>query len=225
MNQPNSDSSGKWFAAAIVGVFVIGLFGIAAAMTLGQKDDIDNLPSTAAVELIGDALPALPSSATGGGIITTAETDPAAGMKAPDIIGTNFQGETVSIVADGRPKAVFFLAHWCGHCQNEVPSVVNAAELGLKPEGIDFYAVSTAVNPTRGNHPPSRWLRDEGWEFPTIRDSDTSEALAAYGQGGFPFVVYLDGDNNVLFRSSGELDPTVAAGLWLQTAESANSVG
>lgn len=217
MTHPNQDNSGKWFMFAILAIFVLGGLGVAAAVSLGGGDDIDGLLSTAPVEVSGE--PLLPMSAGG---VTTAETDPAAGMVAPDLVGTDFFGEEVSITADGTPKIIYFVAHWCPHCQREVPSVVELVEQGLVPEGVDIYTVSTAVDATRGNHPPSVWLDEEGWEFPVIRDNGDSAAYAAYGAAGFPYTVYLDGENKVLFRSSGSLDQATTLQLWGLTAASAS---
>jgi hypothetical protein len=33
-------------------------------------------------------------------------------MAMPEIQGEDFQGNTVSITNDGRPKAIILLAHW-----------------------------------------------------------------------------------------------------------------
>lgn len=216
MTQPKSDSSGRWFILAILGVFVLGGLGIAVAVNKGGTDDVDNLAAVAPVDVLGDAIPAMPQGVN----ITTPDSDPAVGMKAPELVGTDFTGEEVSIKADGRPKVIFFLAHWCPHCQQEVPQVISLSEDGSKPEGVDFYAVSTAVDASLANYPPARWLGNENWSFPIVRDNATSDAHEAYGQGGFPYTVYLDGDNNVLFRSAGQLQPAVAIELWNLTAAS-----
>ena len=56
-----------------------------------------------------------------------------------------------------------------------------------------------------GHYPPSSWLASEGvGDVPTIADDENSSALAAYGAGGFPYMVYLDGTNKVLLRTAGE---------------------
>ncbi len=216
MTQPKTDSSGKWFLLSVVAIFILGAFGVALAASRGGGDDLDNVAAVAAVEITGGELAPMPP----GGGITSHNTDPAAGTKGPDLVGTDFQDQSVSIKADGRPKVVYFLAHWCPHCQEEVPQIVNMTNQGLKPDNVDFYAVSTAVDPSTPNYPPAKWLKEEKWPFPIIRDTRDSEAFTAYGAGGFPYAVYLDGDNNVLFRSSGELEPEVAAELWARTAAS-----
>ncbi len=219
MTQPNSDSSGKWFIFAVLGVFILGGLGVAIAVNSGGGGEagLGNLSAVAPVEVSGDALPPLPEGVN----LTTPETDPAAGMKAPGLSGTDFQGEEVSIPDDGRPKVIYFLAHWCPHCQQEVPMVVSLGANGSKPDGLDVYGVSTAVNAARANYPPESWLVGENWEFPIVRDSENSDALVAFGGGGLPFAVYLDGDNKVLFRTAGALDAATTIEFWNQTAASA----
>lgn len=131
--------------------------------------------------------------------------DSAVGMTAPTVSGEDFEGETVSIEADGTPKVILFLAHWCPHCQAEVPRVVEWLEAGNKPEGVDFYAISTLANRIQANWPPSAWLEEEGWDVPTIKDDEDSSASQALGLRGTPYWLVLDGDNQVVFRMSGEI--------------------
>ncbi|MFO7293699.1 MAG: TlpA disulfide reductase family protein [Actinomycetes bacterium] len=139
-----------------------------------------------------------------------AANDDARGQTAPTLTATNPDGSTVTIGPDGRPKVVLVMAHWCPHCQNEVPRVVDWLEAGNKPEEVDFYAVSTLLQKVRGNWPPQEWLEREGWDVPTIHDDQSNTAAAALGLVGTPYWVVLDGDNNVVFRISGEI--TAAGG-------------
>lgn len=132
-------------------------------------------------------------------------SDLAAGMTAPTVSGEGFDGSTVTIEPDGRSKVVLFLAHWCPHCQAEVPRVVDWVEAGNQPDTVDFYAVSTLLQRVRGNWPPSQWLESEGWTIPTIQDDSASAASRAFGMAGTPYWLVLDGDNQVLFRISGEI--------------------
>lgn len=216
-DNPDGDSAGKWFLFAIVGIFVMGGLGIAAAVTLAGDEDIDDVDPYGDIALSGEPLSAMPIRQG----ITTADNDDAIGRQAPDITGTDFDGEEVSITADGRPKIVYFVSHGCPHCQVEVPMLVSLVEDGLLPEGLDIYAVSTGVDAAKTKYPPQRWLDDEGWTLPLIRDNEAQEALIAHGAGGYPYAVYLDGDNKLLFRSSGSLDSAITLELWNQVAPSA----
>lgn len=43
---------------------------------------------------------------------TAGSADSAVGMALPEITGTDFDGNTVAITDDGRPKLLLNLAHW-----------------------------------------------------------------------------------------------------------------
>jgi cytochrome c biogenesis protein CcmG/thiol:disulfide interchange protein DsbE len=130
--------------------------------------------------------------------------DPAVGQTAPVVEGRTRDGTTLRTPTEGQPTVVLFLAHWCPHCQREVPVVQGWIDAGEWPEGVDLVAVSTAVDPARPNHPPSAWLERERWSTPTIADADAT-AAAAYGLTGFPFWVAIDDQGVVVERRSGEL--------------------
>ncbi len=221
----SSTSSGggsRGFLLAIVAVCILGAGLIAFVISSGAGDDPDAVDATAPVTVEGDLLAQMPS--VGG--VTNAANDEAIGQVAPRLVGTDFDGNEVVIEADGRPKAIYFVAHWCPHCQVEVPTVQALIDEGKLPEGMDVYGVSTSVNAGSSNYPPNRWLEGaEGWDVPTMRDSEDSEALINYGAGGFPYVVYLDGDNTVLARSSGELDSGTIEQAWALTAGAVASAG
>ena len=129
----------------------------------------------------------------------------AAGQTAPDVIGRNYDGSEVTIANDGRAKAIVFLAHWCSHCQAEVPRVQQWLDNGGGVEGVDMYSVSTAINSGRPNYPASTWLEGENWTVPVVVDDQKSSVLTAYGSGGFPYWVFVNADGTVAVRTAGEL--------------------
>ena len=147
--------------------------------------------------MTGGALPSLPTSGT----------DTAIGMPAPTIAGQSFEGTPVTIDpgASGKPTAIWFVAHWCPHCQAEVPRIVALDQQGRLPRNVDIYAVSTSVNPAAPNYPPSTWFADVAWPFPSVADSPDGAAGSAYGLGSFPYLVITDAAGNVVYRHSGEL--------------------
>lgn len=162
------------------------------------------------VTVNGDWLPPLSS----GGLHSTTASDPVVGAVAPEISGMDFDGKPFTIGADGVGKVVVFIAHWCPHCQKEVPQIVQLAEAGLVPEGVQIIAVSTAVDESRGNYPPQAWLEAEQWPFPVIQDNETLELFQAYGGTGFPFAVMLDGEHTVVGRAVGSLDIAQMLEAW-----------
>lgn len=118
-------------------------------------------------------------------------TDPAIGMTAPTLNGFRFDGSPFAIAPDGRAKMVVFLAHWCPHCNREVPVLQSWAAADGVPGDLDIIGVSTAVNARRDNYPPSRWIVDKGWTWPVLADSANSDAATAYGVSAFPTFVIV----------------------------------
>ena len=130
----------------------------------------------------------------------------ATGLPIPNVSGQDFDGSDVSIRNDdGRAKAIVFLAHWCQHCQAEVPRVQDWLDAGGGVDGVDMYSVATAMNSGRPNYPPSAWLDREGWTAPVLRDDQVNTVLTAYGSGGFPYWVFTNADGTVAARTAGEL--------------------
>jgi thiol-disulfide isomerase/thioredoxin len=154
----------------------------------------DDAATTGTVVTSGTALPSLDDPAD----------DPAVGMTFPTLTGVDQEGDPLTIEPDGRPKMVLFLAHWCPHCQREVPVVQQWVDDGNLPEGVDLVSVSTAIDPSRPNYPPDAWLAREGWTAPVLVDSDNS-AAEAVGLSAYPFFVAVDSDGKVAQRASGEL--------------------
>ena len=131
--------------------------------------------------------------------------DPAVGMTLPTVQGTDVAGAPMTIGPDGRAKAVLLLAHWCPHCQAEVPRLVAWLAENPVPDGVDIVAVSTAADPTRTNYPASAWLEREGWPVPTLNDDATLAAYRALGGPTFPGFVFVTADGVVQSRTTGEI--------------------
>lgn len=151
---------------------------------------------TRPVAVTGDPLPPFES----------ADGDPAVGMTAPVLDGESFDGTAVTIGGSDEndgPTMVVFLAHWCPHCNAEIPELIELDERGDLPDDVAIAGVSTAVNPDGDNYPPSEWVVEKGWPFPIMVDSDEFTAINAYGVTGFPFTVLLDENGDVIARKSG----------------------
>jgi len=131
--------------------------------------------------------------------------DTAVGMTAPTLDSVNFAGQSVQVGgATGKPYALVFLAHWCPHCQAEVPRLVELAKDGVF-DGVKVSAVATSTSEEAPNYPPSAWLQDEDWSFPVLADSKTGTSARAYGLTAFPYFVLVDADGTVAGRGTGEL--------------------
>jgi thiol-disulfide isomerase/thioredoxin len=136
-------------------------------------------------------------------VLEDSEPDPALGTPAPEVTGADFEGNPVAVVADGRAKVILFLAHWCPHCQDEVPIVTGWLESGNLPEDIDLYAVATSIRPTAENYPPSEWLEREEWPAPVLVDDAADTLSRAFGLSAYPFWAFIDDEGNIAGRASG----------------------
>jgi thiol-disulfide isomerase/thioredoxin len=116
--------------------------------------------------------------------------------------------DPVEITDDGRAKIILFLAHWCPHCQAEVPIVQSWVNAGSLPVDVDLYAVATSIDRMRPNYPPSKWLEDEGWTEPILVDDELTSVARAYGLNAFPYWVLVAADGTVWGRLSGRLGVT-----------------
>jgi thiol-disulfide isomerase/thioredoxin len=147
--------------------------------------------------------------------------DGAVGSAAPTLAGTNYAGDPVAITpGEDGPLMIVVMAHWCPHCNREVPLLLEWKESGDVPEGLTVVGLSTAANEDRPNFPPGQWLEDLGWDWPVIADDEPQTGAIALGTTGYPYLVFVDGEGTVLGRYSGELpidavqqlaDATVAA--------------
>jgi thiol-disulfide isomerase/thioredoxin len=184
----------------LVGIFVVViavlLVGAIVATAISRHNKTD-VAQTRPVTVAGTALPELKQSGA----------DAAVGQVAPILRGENFDGkaQTVGGPSD-KPTLAMFVAHWCPHCQAEVPRVVSWRADGTIPSDINLVAVSTAASPDYPNYPPSAWLHRVGWPGQVMADDDQQTAAQAYGLPAYPFFVALDKDGKVLARGSGELD-------------------
>ena len=202
---PERSAQGRLSGAMLaVGAGVVAIAGVIALLLTqspgapaGSAAPSGAAPSAAATQpAVGAALPAFVAT----------QADPAVGRPIPEVDGASFVGSPVRIAADGRPKVVLFLAHWCPHCQREVPVVKAWLDGGGLPAGVDLVSVATAIDPNRPNYPPDAWLSREGWQAPVLVDGDGSIATR-YGLSAFPYWVAVNADGTVAARLTGELTP------------------
>jgi thiol-disulfide isomerase/thioredoxin len=199
---PRRRSSGGgfplWTTVALV-VLVIGI--VVVLLAIVRRDDG---PSTGSGGLIEET--AEPVTVTGAALPPFDPTvaDPAVGTPFPRFAGTGLDGEPLDITPGDEPLVLVFLAHWCPHCQAEVPRIQDWVEDGNPPDDVGFYGVSTGIDEGRPNYPSSDWFEREGWTVPTLVDVDNAAGTAA-GLTAFPYYVVVDGNGNVVSRVSGEI--------------------
>jgi thiol-disulfide isomerase/thioredoxin len=191
-----------WLLIGVGGLVIAG--AAVAAVLVGGSAGIDSNigptqgPGVTAPTVSGGHLPSFAGS-TG----DPAE-DPAVGRAIPLVAGSSFDGVPVQIEADGRPKILLFLAHWCSHCQAEVPVVQRWLDAGRLPVAVDLISIATSIDPTRPNYPPDAWLARQHWTAPVIVDP-REDVAARYGLGAFPYWVAVAADGTVTQRLTGEL--------------------
>ena len=206
-------SGGPWVIISLIVVVVIGV-GIAIFATGGD----DTSPSTVSgsVDVTTGELPvSQPVTVTGdalGVFDSNVSPDPIVGTKAPVLTGLDFQGDPVVIdaAADG-PYMLVFLAHWCPHCNAEVPRLLDWKAQGAVPVDLNVIGVATAVSESAPNYPPGKWFSDKGWSWPVLVDESLGEgtsgkAAQAFGASGWPYFVIVGKDGLVKARVSGEVE-------------------
>ena len=133
-----------------------------------------------------------------------ASPDPAIGAIAPRIVGVGLDGESIIIEPDGAARILGFFAHWCPHCQAELPRVTDWLATTTLPDGVEVIAVSSAVDAAGDNFPPETWFEETGWPMAVIAD-DLGAIAADFGLTAFPFWVVLDEDGAVVTRRTGSI--------------------
>lgn len=130
--------------------------------------------------------------------------DASSGKPVPKIAGKDFTGTPVAVPTAGKRTLIVIVAHWCPHCQREVPRLVAWEKSGGVPGDLDVVILSTGVAKENGNYPPSDWLKREKNPFPVIADDATTSAGIALGQQNFPTMVLVDAKGRLIARTSGE---------------------
>lgn len=188
----------------VVGLILLGGVTALAISAANQKDDsaavkaAADAPVYADVAIEGDDLARFPGNG---------ERDSAVGEKIPTMTGTRIDGAKDTISADDGAQVLLFVAHWCPHCQKEVPRIVTwAKEQGGAPAGVTIRAISTAASEDQPNFPPAEWLAREDWPFDALVDDEADTAANAFGLEGYPYMVFVNADGTVQKRSSGEME-------------------
>jgi cytochrome c biogenesis protein CcmG/thiol:disulfide interchange protein DsbE len=188
-----------WGGVAAVVVIAIVIAVVSSGGSDGTSSTKTAKFETHAVTVTGTPIPKYDAKYTGNG------SDPAIGKTIPTVTGVSvFNGTPVTIKPTGKPQMLVFVAHWCPHCQAEVPELVKLAKQGVF-DGVDVTAGATGTNPAATNYPPSAWLKREGWPFAAMADSPQGTAATAYGINAYPYFVLVDANGKVAGRATGEV--------------------
>lgn len=206
--------TGLWLT--IAGLLVVIVGGIVWA-TSGDDDSADgaNGSPTETTDGISSIPVSQPVTVTGDpltGYDASQPVDLMVGMPAPLLNGLDFQGDEVVVdPAANGPYMVVFLAHWCPHCNAEVPRLLAWKGSGSVPAELNVIGVATAVSASAPNYPPAEWFSSKGWSWPVLvdeagADGQAGKAAVAYGATGWPYFVIVGADGLVKVRASGELE-------------------
>jgi thiol-disulfide isomerase/thioredoxin len=186
-----------WGGVAIVVVIAVVIAVVASGGSdSGSGSSAKGSSETAPVTVSGTALPAYKGSSP----------DAAVGETIPTLTGKSLAGQGMEITPNGNPQMLLFVAHWCPHCQAEVPRIVTLSKDGVF-DGVDVTAIATGTNSGYPNYPPSTWLEGEKWPYEVLADSANGTAAKAYGLASYPYIVFVDKDGKVVGRTSGEIAP------------------
>lgn len=182
-----------WIVGGVLGLGLIVWLAIAIA----GESPVDDSVAFGEVTVEGDDLPFFEAGAA----------DAALGMTAPTVSGEDLEGEPIAIGPSDTAKIIVMLAHWCPHCQAEVPLIQNWVASGGLPEGVELYGVTVLTNRLQDGStwPPSTWLEEEGWTSPTVKDDQGGSIVSAYGLTSTPTYVVLGPNNENLGRVAGEI--------------------
>ena len=197
-----SHSGGKnplVIVGAVVALIAVALVIAVVAGGGGDDDtvateDTSGLQEVRPVTVTGEALPGFEQT----------DGDAAVGL-TPTIEGATFNGIEMSLPMAGSPTLLVYLAHWCPHCQAEVPLLTEWDAAGGVPAGVEIFGIATATDEASVNYPPSLWLEEEGFPFAVMADSESGDAGQAMGVTGYPAFVMIDAEGKVVWRASGEV--------------------
>ena len=192
---PAANRSRILFGGAVAFILAAGL--TAVLLSRGSNNHA-TATETAPIAITGTALPPFPDD--------PAVTDPARAMTFPVLAGNAPDGSAMSLPTAGRRTLVVAVAHWCPHCQREVPRLVQWASSGAVPADLDVVFLSTSIDPNAPNYPPSAWFTKESVPFPILVDDEKGSGHQALGRMGFPNLHLVGADGNVIARANGELE-------------------
>ena len=145
------------------------------------------------------------------------QPDAALGVVLGDVTGVEYYADTEMTVdpADGTARAWLVWAHWCPHCQRELPPLSDwyTENADLYPN-VELVSITSSIDPARGN-PLEPYLDELQLPFPAIVDPDLALA-EQFGLSAFPFWVFTAGDGTTLLRVAGFLEIDQIAEIFAQ---------
>jgi thiol-disulfide isomerase/thioredoxin len=145
------------------------------------------------------------------------QPDAALGVALGDVTGHEYytDDEVTFDPGDGVARAWLIWAHWCPHCQREMPAVSEwYRENADAYPNVELVSVTSSIDPNRGN-PLEPYLDELQTPFPVLVDDDLSLA-EQFGLNAFPFWVFTSGDGTTVLRVAGYLEVDQVADIFAQ---------
>ncbi|MCU1355703.1 MAG: Redoxin [Acidimicrobiales bacterium] len=208
--RPSDQQSSALWIGIIVVVLALGVVAVVIARGSGSGSGSTATKATVApgAQVCANTAP-VTSDGSGAQDLPAFQSsagDDALCATIPTIKGKDLDGKSMTIgPADGTAKVVMFVAHWCPHCQREVPLIAAHLKKVPLPSDVELLTVSTGVQPTADNYPPKAWLEREHWPARTLADTSDNADARAYGLTSYPYFVVADSKGRVIYRTSGEI--------------------
>ncbi len=145
------------------------------------------------------------------------QPDAALGVVLGEVTGTEYYtGEEMTFdPSDGVSRAWLIWAHWCPHCQREMPAVTDwYGENADAYPNVELVSITSAIDPSRGN-PFEPYLDELQTPFPVLVDDD-SRLADQFGLNAFPFWVFTSPDGTTVLRVAGYLEIDQVAEIFAQ---------
>ncbi len=145
------------------------------------------------------------------------QPDAALGVVLGEVTGTEYYtGEEMTFdPSDGVSRAWLIWAHWCPHCQREMPAVTDwYGENADAYPNVELVSITSAIDPSRGN-PLEPYLDELQTPFPVLVDDD-SRLADQFGLNAFPFWVFTSPDGTTVLRVAGYLEIDQVAEIFAQ---------
>jgi cytochrome c biogenesis protein CcmG, thiol:disulfide interchange protein DsbE len=194
-------SGGNRLVVGLVAVAIVAFVGVVAVLSANEGADLPSLAEYAGtVTVAGEPVPPIGEDGS----------DPFAGQVSAPVLTVQdlADGERV-LGAPGQAQVLVFLAHWCPVCDQELPVLRRVIDRGDVPADVELVLVTTALDPSRPNWSPDRWLADAGLGgVLTVRDDTAGRAFTTYGLRAYPAWAAIDADGVVVARRQGLLPET-----------------
>lgn len=192
---PPKPTKKNWaFPAVVAAVVVVGI-AIVVVAALNK----DSAPKSDVALGGGGPGDSAPTAVVSGSM---AQGQPAAQLSGVDM----YSGREVSLEEmKGKPTLLTVWAHWCPHCQKELPIIQQLSK--EQAADVNFLTLTTAAGqqPASAQYAtPATLMQTQGITIPTLRD-DGAAGMKELGVSGFPTLFVIDADGNVQGKASGEM--------------------